>query len=270
MGLLTPIVGFATAVSIGTWIQLLIAIGVVALMYLATGRIITRPDTQPCGYSCPSRRSYSPRFASSFFGTTSHDHLWWIHRIHRDFHRRPFLALGPDQFSRKLRILHRVRLYSLASIRGQHSPDTDGPRQQGFIGRGPSAPASGPMTPSDPVNVVRSMPASPGGPGPRPIPGDGPAVVASAPPAKRPVGKSCAWCGEALPGNRALFHDCGPKDRPEVFCKKCGNALSAEPHNAVRVVPPNTPRENRCEGVGRSRVNEYCSLSWRIMNLTRP
>ena len=46
MGLLTPIVGFATAVSIGTWIQLLIAIGVVALMYLATGRIITQ-----AGYS---------------------------------------------------------------------------------------------------------------------------------------------------------------------------------------------------------------------------
>jgi hypothetical protein len=32
----------------------------------------------------------------------------------------------------------------------------------------------------------------------------------------------CEWCGESIPGNRALGHDCGPKDRPEVICRFCG------------------------------------------------
>jgi hypothetical protein len=32
----------------------------------------------------------------------------------------------------------------------------------------------------------------------------------------------CGWCGESIPGNRALGHDCGPKDRPEVICRFCG------------------------------------------------
>jgi hypothetical protein len=35
----------------------------------------------------------------------------------------------------------------------------------------------------------------------------------------------CAWCAEAIPGNRALGHDCGPKDRPEVYCRFCGKAF---------------------------------------------
>jgi hypothetical protein len=47
-------------------------------------------------------------------------------------------------------------------------------------------------------------------------------VVATSSPVKR-----CVWCGEALPGSRALFHDCGPTDRPAVYCATCGNALAA-------------------------------------------
>lgn len=39
--------------------------------------------------------------------------------------------------------------------------------------------------------------------------------------------KRCVWCAESLPGSRALFHDCGPKDRPPVYCAKCGSALTA-------------------------------------------
>jgi hypothetical protein len=35
----------------------------------------------------------------------------------------------------------------------------------------------------------------------------------------------CIWCGEVLPGNRALFHNCGSKDRPAAFCRDCGDAL---------------------------------------------
>lgn len=32
----------------------------------------------------------------------------------------------------------------------------------------------------------------------------------------------CPWCAESIPGNRALGHDCGPRDRPEVYCRFCG------------------------------------------------
>jgi hypothetical protein len=39
------------------------------------------------------------------------------------------------------------------------------------------------------------------------------------------VVKRCVWCGDALPGSRALFHDCGPTDRPPVYCATCGNGL---------------------------------------------
>jgi len=37
----------------------------------------------------------------------------------------------------------------------------------------------------------------------------------------------CPWCGEHIPGNRALGHDCGPKDRPETICRFCGQAFPA-------------------------------------------
>jgi hypothetical protein len=36
----------------------------------------------------------------------------------------------------------------------------------------------------------------------------------------------CPWCGEHIPGNRALGHDCGPRDRPEVICRYCGQAFA--------------------------------------------
>ena len=35
----------------------------------------------------------------------------------------------------------------------------------------------------------------------------------------------CGWCAERIPGNRALGHDCGPKDRPETICRFCGQEL---------------------------------------------
>ena len=40
--------------------------------------------------------------------------------------------------------------------------------------------------------------------------------------------KHCVWCGESLPGSRALFHDCGSKDRPATNCAVCGAALPSE------------------------------------------
>jgi hypothetical protein len=55
-----------------------------------------------------------------------------------------------------------------------------------------------------------------------------PAETAPAPRASGPPLKHCVWCGDPLPGSRALFHDCGDKDAPPVFCAKCGTALSEE------------------------------------------
>jgi hypothetical protein len=40
--------------------------------------------------------------------------------------------------------------------------------------------------------------------------------------------KRCAWCGESLPGSRALFHDCGSKDRTVTHCTTCGAQLPSE------------------------------------------
>lgn len=40
--------------------------------------------------------------------------------------------------------------------------------------------------------------------------------------------KHCAWCGDSLPGSRALFHDCGSKDRPVSHCTTCGMQLPGE------------------------------------------
>jgi hypothetical protein len=52
-------------------------------------------------------------------------------------------------------------------------------------------------------------------------------VAAPAPSSPAPTSKHCVWCAEALPGSRALFHDCGPKSRPPIFCAKCGSTLTA-------------------------------------------
>jgi len=57
------------------------------------------------------------------------------------------------------------------------------------------------------------------------------APVENAPVSRRaaaPPLKHCAWCGEPLPGSRALFHDCGDKDVPPEFCTKCGTALGED------------------------------------------
>jgi hypothetical protein len=76
--------------------------------------------------------------------------------------------------------------------------------------------------------------ASPSARGPRGVTRDyGPSAGApttaadSTPTAAGPVTKYCVWCAEALPGSRALFHDCGPKSRPPIFCAKCGSTLTA-------------------------------------------
>lgn len=49
---------------------------------------------------------------------------------------------------------------------------------------------------------------------------------AAAPSAPAAIVKHCVWCADSLPGSRALFHDCGPKSRPPIFCEKCGSTLN--------------------------------------------
>jgi hypothetical protein len=82
-----------------------------------------------------------------------------------------------------------------------------------------------PPTAGGPANVVRPAPPTAAGPVARPMPpsaaGPG-SVPAGAAAPKRQGAQFCPWCGESLPGNRALFHDCGSRDRPETICKNCG------------------------------------------------
>jgi hypothetical protein len=92
----------------------------------------------------------------------------------------------------------------------------------------------------DEVGVTSSKRFGKGGPGfatnavEAPAPSEAPTpaapVATVAPVASSSSGtvvvKRCVWCGEALPGSRALFHDCGPTDRPPAYCAKCGTALA--------------------------------------------
>lgn len=61
-------------------------------------------------------------------------------------------------------------------------------------------------------------------------------VESAAPRRAAPALKHCVWCGDPLPGSRALFHDCGDKDAPAVFCAKCGTALSEESEDCLTCV----------------------------------
>ncbi|MGH3733440.1 MAG: hypothetical protein ACRDVC_08725 [Acidimicrobiales bacterium] len=107
------------------------------------------------------------------------------------------------------------------------------------VARWPSVGTGGRVVASKPVRVprsrVKSTPAAAAPRGPRGVTRDygrateaaaAPVATAPAPSAPGPAVKHCAWCAEALPGSRALFHDCGPKTRPPVFCVKCGSTLT--------------------------------------------
>ena len=106
------------------------------------------------------------------------------------------------------------------------------PTAQVVAGGPTSANAAGPSDVTPPP-----LPTPAGGPrfGPSPSGRATPARFArsttestawSSPTASAPVAlKHCALCGDPLPGSRALFHDCGPKDRASTFCAACGTAL---------------------------------------------
>jgi hypothetical protein len=102
------------------------------------------------------------------------------------------------------------------------------------VSRGGGGPFAGPTRPNEPHPAPSPRPPAraPGGvtrdySPPTSVPTT--TVGPSAPliPPSPPSAKLCVWCAESLPGSRALFHDCGPKDRPPVFCAKCGSTLTA-------------------------------------------
>jgi hypothetical protein len=117
-------------------------------------------------------------------------------------------------------IFYLVFAFSRWPVSGNHAPHVEGPRPTEAF-RVNTGPASAPPTPGGALPTARSVPMSAASPG------SGPAGVPTSSAPKGPNAQFCGWCGESLPGNRALFHDCGPKDRPDSFCKRCGTALPA-------------------------------------------
>jgi hypothetical protein len=219
MGVLTPIVASTTA---GGWIELLIFIGAIVLNYWAMMRIITQ-----AGYS--SLWIVLP-LAPMVLTITCYVLLWTD--IHRIFFDQEF---GFEGFSNASLFWHLDELsivlnwvffiifaFSTWPMSGGHPRDRSMPEPSSPASATPSGPAS--RAPSGAVNAVapRAMPSSGAGPGSAPAPA---ATAAAAP--KRVGTQFCPWCGESLPGNRALFHDCGSKDRPETICKNCGTPFPA-------------------------------------------
>jgi hypothetical protein len=214
MGLLTPII----ATSIGSWIVLLIILGLVALNYVATARIITQAGYSPRWILLPIAplvltiicfiifwidiRTIYFGETFGFYGVNNVGFVWRL-----------------DELSIFLNwLFYIIFAFSRWPVSGTHrAPSVGGPSAPEVVRVNPN-PSPVRPTPSA-VLPARAVPSSGASPG------TGPAAAPSAPVAKR--AQFCAWCGEALPGNRALFHDCGPKDRPETFCKNCGTALPA-------------------------------------------
>jgi hypothetical protein len=64
---------------------------------------------------------------------------------------------------------------------------------------------------------------------------------APAPSARSARTKHCVWCGESLPGSRALFHYCGSKDRPVTNCARSLPNLGSDLGVQSRPVIPNRP-----------------------------
>jgi len=222
MGLMTPIVAFATSVSTGTWVELLLAIGLMALLILATARIIAKAGYSTWWILLP--------LSTLVLTTICFFILWHDLNVVVFGGSIGFIGISTvglvwhlDQVSVLLNIgLYLLFAFSRWPDSGTRRARDDGgpiPTQSGRAAH--SGPATGPMVAPEPVVVPRGMPASAAGPG------AGPAIASRAPTPKKPGAQFCAWCGEATPGNRALFHDCGPKDRPQTFCKHCGTALAA-------------------------------------------
>jgi hypothetical protein len=222
MGLLAPFGAFVTSVGAGTWIQLLLTIGVVALTYAAMSRIITQAGYSSLWILLP----LAPLVLTiACFVILWHDLNGIVFGGPVGFYGIEVVGLfwHLDEIALLLNWIFFI-VFAFSRWPGattRHAPESEASRAIQAVRPGPRSPASVPLAPSDRVTASRGAPTSGAGPG------AAPAAVTSTPAAKRPGAKFCAWCGESLPGNRALFHDCGPKDRPETHCKNCGTVFDA-------------------------------------------
>jgi len=219
MGLLTS---FTASTSVSAWIELLIFSGALFLNYWATMRIITQAGYSAAWIALPIaplvltiicyvifwNDIHEIFFGGGFgfgFGSFNNVSLFW----------------HLDEISILLNwLFYIVFAFSRWPVTGTpRAPEGDAPRPSRFT-RATISTAKEPAAATAPLPGPRPAVASAAGPGGGP-------TGASRPAATRPSAQFCAWCGEALPGNRALFHDCGPKDRPETHCKNCGTAYAA-------------------------------------------
>jgi hypothetical protein len=217
MAQLTPLIA---ATSVGGWVELLILLGLLFLDYWATLRIITQ-----AGYS--SMWILLP-LAPLVFTIICYVILW--NDLHEIFFGSSFgfgginnasLFWHLDEFSILLNwIFYLVFAFSRWPANGAPRSSSAAAPLPAPPSRAVPGPGSAPTVPAAPAPTARVLPSSAAGPGAAPA---GAASSAT----KRPGAQFCPWCAEPLPGNRALFHDCGPKERPETFCKNCGTALPA-------------------------------------------
>jgi len=215
MGLLTPII----ASSIGSGIAILILLGLIGLNYWATSRIIRQAGYSSLWILLPIAPLVLTIICYIIFWHDVHTVLLGgtlgVGGINTDG-----FVWHLDQIAIFLNwLFYLVFAFSRWPVSSTHrAPSVEGPSA-------PTAARANPLpspvrpTPTTALPITRVVPSSAASPG------TGPAVVPSAPVAKG--AQFCPWCGEALPGNRALFHDCGPKDRPATFCKSRGTALVA-------------------------------------------
>jgi len=216
MGTLTPLIASTSA---GGWIELLIILGLLFLDYWATMRIIAQ-----AGYS--SMWILLP-LAPLVLTIICYVILW--HDLHEIYFGGGLGFVGInsekllwhlDEASILLNwIFYLVFAFSRWPAIGTPRAADDTPLPPSPTRAVPNSPARAPES-AAPIPSARVVASAAG-------PGAGPASTPAAPSATRPVGKFCAWCAESLPGSRALFHDCGSKDRPETYCRSCGAALPA-------------------------------------------
>jgi hypothetical protein len=233
MGILTL---FAPTTSVSSIVQLIIYIGVTALTYWALLRIITAAGYSNVWMALPISTMFltwlcyiifwsdlhgiyfGGAFSFGFSGFNQVSIPWTLDEISIVLNWLFFLVIAFSGSPIGERFAG-----SLPSRSAPPAPMNYGAPASTLPPPPDPVTATRPVPPSaaGPVNVVRPMPPSAAGPG-----GGGAAVPGATAP-KRPGAQFCAWCGESLPGNRALFHDCGPKDRPETNCKNCGTSYPA-------------------------------------------
>jgi hypothetical protein len=216
MGTLTP---FIASTSAGGWIELLIILGLLFLDYWATMRIITQAGYSSAWILLPLAPLVLTIVCYAIFWNDLHEIYFGGGFGFGDIgNARLFWHL--DEFSILLNwIFYLVFAFSRWPAVGTGGAPDASPPLPTPTRAIPNLPSRSPES-AAPVPSAQVIPSGAG-------PGSGPATTPAAALASRPVGKFCAWCAEALPGSRALFHDCGSKDRPETFCRSCGAALPA-------------------------------------------